>query len=189
MNNDDNNNSRTSIDNKDSCFNIDIVPIIVQLLKVENRIILISKHSGIIDCAIANSDEEIDVSQFKGNSLNSVCDGDIFDVDMDSSFEFHGTLIHPAFVNVENDEAHINISRIANQTIVVITLFPETRMLTHEKRILFLVSSLKQQFDDNPQSVGSILGLYNAAEVSSLYRELEGYMIKHGITTYSNPTK
>ena len=160
---------------EDSFVGMDIVPDLMNSIKVENRIVLISSDKEKINRVFSSIDDfDLDTKELTHRPINSIVSDKVLSfllAENGTSYEFTGDLSSTVFPLLENRRAHFNLQN-GKQLIVTITLYPDNVIEENKGRILRLIRGLNEHFKTHPQAIKSISGLAYSIELNSLANEL-----------------
>lgn len=160
---------------------IDHIKNVMDALKVKNRMVILSRDKKTISAAFSNVTRSFNPDALLFKPLNTVIDQATLDDVVEEEkrqTEYECTLDKPYFNKYKRRNVHI---RIVNKDIMAITFTfsPEDSSLIENKgRILDLIRSMKEQYDDEASHSQTVNDIVRKAEVMSLYEDLKDLIEK-----------
>ncbi|MFT5778685.1 MAG: hypothetical protein ACI837_001641 [Crocinitomicaceae bacterium] len=156
----------------------DTLPEILTSLKVENRIVIISKDKATIS-QIASNFDGVDT---KTNPLieapvSRIVKKEILKLLLasgDSSYSYSGQLSKTVFPEIKDRKVNFSIANGKYLTITL-TFYPDSIIEENRERTLKLLYSLKTHFENHPQAIKTLSGYFYNREIRSLCHDLKDY--------------
>lgn len=158
---------------------IDFVPELMDSVRVQNRIVIVSSDKETINRAFTSlEDVELNLKGLRNIELTNVISKKVLDfltVEEDSYYEYSGELAEDFLPELEDRKVHFSI-RNGKRLVITITFYPDNVLEENKDRMLQLIRGLNRHFDKHPETVKSILGLAYSLELKSIVNELLPYI-------------
>lgn len=173
---------------EEKALNVDIMPEVLNSLKVNNRIVLVSKDMQIVSNTFTNVKTlQNGILCLKGELLANVIGRKTLNKAISNehkSYCIEQELRHPVFADLSDKEALLEITNMREYSILTITLYPENRLIRQLPRILEIISMFKEQYEDNPKIPEALFGTIISLEVNSIYNDLKAYLQKEDMLSF-----
>lgn len=160
---------------------MEFIPELMDSIKVNNRIVLVSSDKLTINRGFANiEDLNVNIKGLINQPVSWVISQRVLTfliAEEGSYYEYTGELSAAVFPTLENRKAHFSVKN-GKHLIVTITLYPDNVIEENKDRLLQLVRGLNQHFENHPEAVKSLHGLAYSLELKSLADQLLPYINK-----------